>query len=312
MDSSALQGRLIFAIPKKGRLYEKSLELLKGADIQFRRSLRLDIALSTNQPVALVFLGASDIAKFVAGGNVDIGITGQDMLVENVSQVVQLLPLGFGRCDLCIQVPIASKITDPAELVGKRIVTSFETITNRYFHALEQNIAPEMIKQGLLTVKPFQGETRTQVTYVGGSVEAACSLGLADAIIDLVESGETMRAAKLMPIETIMSSQAVLICNPQKHDSNPLIETIKRRIEGVIAADRFALCNYNVRRSNLAAATKLTPGKTAPTVSPLENEDWVAVSSMVVKKDVAVIMDKLTLAGAEDILILEIHNCRVR
>lgn len=108
MDAEDLKDRLLFAIPKKGRLYEKTLALLKGADIQFTRNNRLDIALCSNMPIALVFLGASDIAKFVAGGNVDIGITGQDMLIENECLVDQLTELGFGKCDLCVQVPIAS------------------------------------------------------------------------------------------------------------------------------------------------------------------------------------------------------------
>lgn len=141
--------------------------------------------------------------------------------------------------------------------------------------------------------------------------EAACALGLSDAIVDLVESGETMRAAKLTKITTLISSQAVLISNPHKRSTNPLIETIKRRIEGVIIAQKYVLCNYNILRSSLPLASKITPGKKAPTVSPLEDEKWVAVSSMVPQKQVAETMDLLTSIGAEDILIMALHNCRV-
>ncbi|KAJ3347111.1 ATP phosphoribosyltransferase (ATP-PRTase) (ATP-PRT), partial [Kappamyces sp. JEL0680] len=128
MDVAELQGRLLFAVPKKGRLNEQVMKLLEGADIQFRRSNRLDIALSTNLPIALIFLNASDIAKFVGEGNVDIGITGQDMCVENGVVVEELLPLGFGKCALQVQVPIASGIKSVDELIGKRIVTSFDNV----------------------------------------------------------------------------------------------------------------------------------------------------------------------------------------
>lgn len=126
-----------------------------------------------------------------------------------------------------------------------------------------------------------------------------------------MESGETMRAAKLMPIATLLKSEAVLICNPKKHNTNPLIETIKRRIQGVIAAQRYVLMTYNVKRENLAAAVAITPGKRAATVSPLENGEWVAVSSLVPSGKQADIMDQLVAAGAEDILVVALQNCRV-
>ena len=120
-----------------------------------------------------------------------------------------------------------------------------------------------------------------------------------------------MRAAKLHPLNTLLTTEAVLICNPNKHKTNPLIETIRRRIEGVIAAQRYVLINYNVPRAKLVETCKITPGKKAPTVSPLEKEDWVAVSAMVLKATVAETMDQLSALGAEDILVFAIHNCRV-
>lgn len=187
------------------------------------------------------------------------------MLIENEARVDHLLDLGFGKCDLCVQVPISSGITNPRDLIGKRIVTSFETVTKRYFQALESGKFIDDIKSNLKEPNSFEGEINTKVTYVGGSVEAACALGLADAIVDLVESGETMRAAKLQRIETLVTSEAVLISNPRKHSNNPLVETIKRRIEGVITAQKYVICTYNILRSNLSNAKKITPGKKAPT-----------------------------------------------
>ncbi|KAJ3303214.1 ATP phosphoribosyltransferase (ATP-PRTase) (ATP-PRT) [Kappamyces sp. JEL0829] len=312
MDVAELQGRLLFAVPKKGRLNEQVMKLLEGADIQFRRSNRLDIALSTNLPIALIFLNASDIAKFVGEGNVDIGITGQDMCVENGVVVEELLPLGFGKCALQVQVPIASGIKSVDELIGKRIVTSFDNVVARYFAAREQQLShDEACAQLTASANNRTQSLKTGINYVNGSVEAACALGLADGIVDLVESGETMRAAKLMPIATLLSSEAVLICNPKKHNTHPLIETIKRRIQGVIAAQRFVLVTYNVQRANLSAVLKITPGKRAATVSPLEDGNWAAVSSLIPSKMVADIMDQLTEVGAEDILVMSLHNCRV-
>ncbi|KAK4046674.1 ATP phosphoribosyltransferase (ATP-PRTase) (ATP-PRT) [Microbotryomycetes sp. JL201] len=295
--SSNLAGRVLFAIPKKGRLYEKCLELLAGADIQFTRSHRLDVCLVRNHNMALVFLPAADIPRFVGEGNVHLGITGQDMVAEaEMSDLVtEVLPLGFGKCKLQVQVPQRSGIQSVDQLAGKKVVTSFEVLAGRYFAHLDEKLSAQSGK-------------RTTIEYIGGSVEAACALGLADGI----ESGETMRAAGLCAIETILSSQAVLIrSNRADPDAAELIERVSRRIEGVIAAGKYVLCNYNIPRKSAAEATKITPGRRAATVSPLDDPEWVAVSSMVAKAEVADVMDKLQAVGASDILVIGLDNCRV-
>lgn len=167
---------LKFAIPKKGRLHEKVVEMLKGAGVEFRRQPRLDVALCVGLPITLIFLSASDIAKFVGEGNVDLGITGQDMVQENEVTVESNLDLGFGKCKLCVQAPVADKITDVETLAGKRIVTSFPNITSSFFKQYDEKLG-----------------VKTSINYISGSVEAACGLGLADAVVDLVETGTTMR-----------------------------------------------------------------------------------------------------------------------
>ncbi|KAK6092381.1 ATP phosphoribosyltransferase (ATP-PRTase) (ATP-PRT) [Batrachochytrium dendrobatidis] len=314
MDSDQLKDRLLFAIPKKGRLAERCLRLLDGADIQFSRAHRLDIALSTNLPLALVFLPANDIAMFVGQGNVDIGLTGKDMVVENGTVADELLELGFGKCSLSVQVPEDGSIQSIDDLIGKRVATSFENVVKRYFTARENGFNHEETATLLIEdiFHPvFSKASKTIVTYIGGSVETACALGVADAIVDLVESGETMRAAKLKSIGTILKSQAVLISNPRKHDNDQLVQKICRRLRGVIDAERYVLCTYNIRRASMADAFKITPGKKAPSVSPLEDTEWIAISVMVLKSNVVDCMDELTSIGAEDILILDIHNCRV-
>ncbi|KAF8740696.1 hypothetical protein AX14_007596 [Amanita brunnescens Koide BX004] len=302
MNADSLDGRLLFAIPKKGRLYEKCVSFLAGADIQFRRPDRLDVCLALNHNIALVFLPAADIASFVGKGNVDLGITGHDVVLESGMQdlVVEELKLGFGKCALQVQVPENSPIKTVDDLAGKRVVTSYEVLADQYFKEKHAHLQ-------------LSEDQKTRIEYVGGSVEAACSLGLADGIVDLVESGETMRAAGLHAIATVLKTEAVLIksAKPKHVHLQPLIDLITKRIAGVVAAGKHAVCQYNVPRDKLAAATNVAPGRRAPTVSPLEEENWVAVSVMVEKARTAEIMDELTAVGAEDILIFNLDNCRV-
>ncbi|RCK66516.1 ATP phosphoribosyltransferase [Candida viswanathii] len=292
-----LPDRLLFAVPKKGRLYEKCCNLLNGADIQFRRSNRLDIALSTNLPIALIFLPAADIPVFVGEGNCDLGITGLDQIKEadQFENIEDLLDLQFGKCKLQIQVPADGEYTTPEQLVGKKIVSSFTNLSKDYFSELSD--------------KP------TNIRYVGGSVEASCALGVADAIVDLVESGETMKAAGLKAIATVLETSAHLISSKKpKHPE--MIKIIVQRLEGVLAAQEYVLCNYNAPKAIQAKCLSITPGRRAATVSTLDKhsedeEDWVAISSMVRRKDIGNVMDALKQAGASDILVLEISNCRV-
>ncbi|KAE8448371.1 hypothetical protein EG329_009615 [Mollisiaceae sp. DMI_Dod_QoI] len=325
-----LEGRLLFAVPKKGRLLQAALDLLQGADIQFRRESRLDIALVKNLPIALVFLPAADIPTFVGEGRVSLGITGQDTVAEhaagvealrreraesgkstpieedNVQGCEEVMDLGFGSCKLQVQVPEKGTYVKPSDLIGKNVGTSFVHLAEGYFAALERE-ANDGESNG---EKPGR-KLRTKIIELSGSVEAACALGVADGIVDLVESGETMKAAGLKAIDTVVSSSAVLIRS--KNPSNPaIVDLIASRIRGVITAQKYVLCQYNVRRDSLMAATKITPGKRAPTINALEEEGWVAVSSMVEKKKIATVMDDLTEVGAQDILVLDIANTRTR
>ncbi|KAJ5127316.1 hypothetical protein N7448_008095 [Penicillium atrosanguineum] len=285
-----------------GRLQQATLDLLSGSDVQFRRETRLDIALVKNLPIALIFLPAADIPTFVGEGRVDIGITGRDQVAEHdatlakgeISGVEEILDLGFGGCKLQVQVPQKGDITEAKQLVGRNVVTSFTALTDAFFRGLEGAQPGEKLQ--------------TKIKYVGGSVEAACALGVADGIVDLVESGETMKAAGLKAIDTVVESTAVLV--KSRNSKSELLDLIAARIRGVITAQRFVLCQYNIPRSELAVASKITPGKRAPTITALEEENWVAVSSMVEKKRVATVMDELIKVGATDILVLNIANSR--
>ncbi|RKF82146.1 ATP phosphoribosyltransferase [Golovinomyces cichoracearum] len=328
-----LEGRLLFAVPKKGRLLQATLDLLEGADIHFKRENRLDIALVKNLPVALVFLPAADIPTFVGEGRLSLGITGRDTVAEYESSLKRLerkraesgkinkksnpsqkqagcqeiLDLGFATCKLQIQVPENGVYVQPADLIGKNVGTSFVNLTKDYFSTLEQ-------KAGQDDGEISEESLKTNVIELSGSVEAACALGVADGIVDLVgkfshQSGETMKAAGLKAIDTVVDSTAVLIQN--HHPSDPrMVELITSRLRGIITARKYVLCQYNIARSKLEAAIKITPGKRAATVNPLEEDDWVAVSAMVEKTSIASVMDQLALVGATDILVLKITNSR--
>ncbi|OTB06701.1 hypothetical protein M426DRAFT_318761 [Hypoxylon sp. CI-4A] len=330
-----LEGRLLFAVPKKGRLNQATLNLLEGADIQFRRENRLDIALVKNLPIALIFLPAADIPTFIGEGQVDLGITGWDQVQEHDAGVRALyrarrfsgeitpeeethenskgsgcetvLDLGFGGCKLQVQVPEKGIYSSPKDLIGKNIGTSFVHLAQRYFANLELEEDTANNTNG--TPVKFSSKLRTTIVELSGSVEAACALGVADGIVDLVESGETMKAAGLKPIDTVVESTAILI--KSRKPSNPeLVDLIAARIRGVITAQKYVLCQYNVQRTGLLAATKIAPGKRAPTVTSLEEDGWVAVSVMIEKKKLAPIMDELSKIGATDILVLDIANTR--
>ncbi|KAG6845625.1 hypothetical protein H0H87_006678 [Tephrocybe sp. NHM501043] len=284
------------------RLYEKCIELLAGADIQFRRSNRLDVCVVLNHNIALVFLPASDIPSFVGKGDVDLGITGHDVVLEAQMEglVTEVARLGFGKCSLQVQVPESSSVKTVEDLAGKRVVSSFRNLSKQYFDTFDDRLQ-------------LTGDKKTKIEYVGGSVEAACALGLADGIVDLVESGDTMRAAGLHAIATLLTTEAVLIksTTPKRPHVAPLIDKVASRIAGVIAATKYVVCQYNISRDKLAAAIQITPGRRAPTISPLEEDSWVGVSVMIEKKNSALIMDDLVKAGAEDILIFNLNNCRV-
>jgi ATP phosphoribosyltransferase len=176
----------------EGRLQQATLDLLFGCDIQFRRETRLDIALVKNLPIALIFLPAADIPTFVGEGRVDLGITGRDQVGEHDAQlphsetsgVEEILDLGFGRCKLQVQVPEKGSIVSAKELVGKNVVTSFTGLAEEYFARLEGD--GDVSKHHREGAGGRGWDLSTKIRYVGGSVEAACALGVADGIVDLV------------------------------------------------------------------------------------------------------------------------------
>jgi ATP phosphoribosyltransferase len=280
---------LRIGIPSKGRLSELATELLLQAGLHFRRQDRSLFARVSSIPAEITFLRTDDIPTLCAEGAIDLGITGSDLVEESGGEVNVRMKLGVGRCRLAICVPTSSSVQKPSELKGKRIATSFPKTTERY---LNQHQAP------------------VHLVNLNGSVEVMISLGVADAIVDLVETGSTLAANQLRILTEIGQYETVLIQSPTCRDSMTA-DRIVRRLEGVVIARDYSLLEYNVHREKLAAAEAVTPGFTSPTVTSLEDKQWCAVRAMVKRSEVIPIMEKLEALGAMAILETAINNCRL-
>lgn len=280
---------LRIGVPSKGRLAELAAELLKDAGLHFRRQDRSLFARCKELPIDITFLRTEDIPVLCSEGAIDMGITGSDLISEAGVDVRRRLDLGVGQCKLSICVPDDSTISAPKQLHGKRVATSFPNNTANY---LKQH--------GALA----------HLVNLSGSVEVMIALGVADAIVDLVETGSTLAANRLRILTDIGHYETVLI---QNHDQR-MTETadrVVRRLEGVVIARAYSLLEYNVPRAKLAEAEGITPGFRSPTVSALEDADWCAVRVMVKRSEVIQIMERLESLGASAILETQIQNCRL-
>lgn len=281
--------QLRIGVPSKGRLSELATELLLQAGLNFRRQDRSLFARVNGFPADITFLRTDDIPTLCAEGAIDLGITGSDLVDEAGADVAVRMKLGVGRCRLAMCVPIQSDIQSPADLKGKRVATSFPNTTKKF---LDQHNAP------------------VRLVKLNGSVEIMVSLGVADAIVDLVETGSTLAANQLRILTDIGSYETVLIQSPNCRDV-AIADRIVRRLEGVVIARDYSLLEYNIPREKLVDAEQITPGFTSPTVTQLENSNWFAVRAMVKSKDVIGIMEKLESLGAKAILETSINNCRL-
>jgi ATP phosphoribosyltransferase len=281
--------QLRIGIPSKGRLADISTQLLKQAGLSFRRQDRSLFARVREAPVEIAFLRTDDIPVLCAEGAIDLGITGSDLVAESGAQLPVRLKLGVGNCRLAICVPDNSPAKSPADLDGKRVATSFPHVTRTFL--AEHGATPRVVE-------------------LSGSVEVMIALGVADAIVDLVETGSTLAANRLRILEQIGTYETVLIQNPQTpHEA--LADRITRRLEGVVIARSYSLLEYNIPADKLAAAEAITPGFNSPTVNRLEEDGWFSVRSMVRQGEVIEIMERLEELGAAAILETAINNCRL-
>jgi len=280
---------LRIGIPSKGRLAEVAESLLKEAGLSFRRSERTLFARCKEIPVDITFLRTDDIPVLCAEGAIDMGIVGADLVAETGAEVIKRLNLGVGNCRLAVCVPESSPVKNAKDLHDVRIATSFPNVTREYLKR--------------------HGAAAHTVT-LSGSVEIMIALGVADAIVDLVETGSTLAANQLRILDEIGSYETVLIQNKEKRHAE-LADRVVRRLEGVVIARAYSLLEYNVPRAKLPEAEKITPGFNSPTVSALEDPTWCAVKVMVRRGEVIGIMERLEALGASAILETQIANCRL-
>ncbi len=280
---------LRLGIPSKGRLADLSQQLLQEAGLRFRRQDRSLFARVRDMPIDVTFLRTDDIPILCAEGAIDLGITGGDLVAESGASLTTRLPLGVGSCRLAVCVPDSAAIRSPADLHGKRIATSFPQVTQEYLS---------------------QHGATAHIVELTGSVEVMIALGVADAIVDLVETGSTLAANRLSVLDEIGSYETILIQNPTTVHTS-LADRIVRRVEGVVIARAYSLLEYNIPSEKLAEAEKITPGFNSPTVSRLEDQAWHSVRAMVPRKEIIDTMERLEALGATAILETSIANCRL-
>ncbi|WBL18368.1 ATP phosphoribosyltransferase [Citricoccus sp. NR2] len=282
---------LRIAVPNKGALSEAARDILQEAGYRQRRDTKELVMIDPENEVEFFYLRPRDIAVYVAGGSLDVGLTGRDLYLDAQvgDDAEELLSLGFARSTFRFAAP-AGKYTSLEDLAGKRIATSYDGLLEDYLKG--QHIQPE------------------RIVHLDGAVESAVSLGVADAIADVVETGNTLKAAGMETFgEAIMTSEAILIGQTGKTPEG--LDVLMRRLQGVLVARRYVMIDYDVRREHLDEASAVTPGLESPTISPLQDEDWVAVRSMVRKDQMNKVMDQLYALGARAILASAIHAIRM-
>ncbi|GAA1045878.1 ATP phosphoribosyltransferase [Rothia amarae] len=277
------------AVPNKGALSEAATQMLKESGYLQRRDSRELVIADAENDVEFFYLRPRDIAVYVGKGTLDVGITGRDLLQDSEAPAQEVMGLDFARSTFHFAGP-KGKFTSIEQLNGKRIATSYSKLVRRYLQ--ENNID-------------------AAVTRLDGAIESSIRLGVADAIADVVETGNTMRAAGLEPFgEALMKSEALLIKRAGVEDTSGL-DKLARRLRGVLIARQYVLMDYDIEQALLPRATAITPGLEAPTISPLERDGWVAVRSMVPRTAVNKIMDDLYEIGARAILVSPIQAARL-
>jgi ATP phosphoribosyltransferase len=279
---------LRLALPSKGRLAEPSTRLLSDAGIQFETTGRTLHAHAHDLDLDLLLARSDDIPVWTAAGDVDLGIAGQNQIIETGADVEPLLALGFGRCRLALAVPQGAAVRSLEDLAGARVATSYP-----------RTVAARLASAGV----------EARVVTLGGSVELAPRLHAADAIVDLVSSGDTLRQNGLVEVETLLESQAVLIARRDlSHQQRALTEELRLLIDSVLAARPKRYMMLNARDERLAEVLELLPGLDAPTVLPLARGDMHAVHAVVDAAEIVRLLGPLRAAGASSILVLPIEH----
>ena len=279
---------LKIAIQKSGRLYEDSIKLLKECGIQLNNGHKQLKAVAENFPLEVYFLRDDDIPQYVYDGVADIGIVGENVLLEKAKDIDLVFRLDFGKCRLSIAVPKNMAYQSVANLNGLKIATSYGGILQKYL---------------------LQKGSNAEIHEISGSVEIAPGIGLADAICDLVSSGSTLFTNGLKEVEVILRSEAVLCANKNLSEENAaLLEKLLLRINSVKTAKNNKYIMLNAPNAQLKNICSLLPGMKSPTVVPLAETGWSSVQTVVNENDFWDVIEKLKRYDAEGILVLPIEK----
>jgi ATP phosphoribosyltransferase len=279
-------GRLRVALPNKGRLAEPAIGLLRDAGLDFELAERRLTSVARNFPLELLFVRTDDIAEYVADGLVDLGITGRDLVEERGNNLETILPLGFGACSLVLAVPRAGPAQAVADLEGCAIATAFPRLTGEF-----------LARCGV----------EARLVEVHGAVEVTPQLGVADAVVDLVATGSTLRLNGLRSIATLLESEAILV---RRRDAAPddEVDSLVWMLRSVLDARGREYVMMNAPRDALEPIRALIPGLSGPTIMPLADPSMIAIHSVVERSRLWRLVPALKAAGARDILVVPIEK----
>lgn len=280
---------LRIAVPNKGSLSEPASSMLYEAGYRQRRDSKELVLVDAVNDVEFFFLRPRDIAIYVGTGQLELGVTGRDLLLDGGAPAEEILQLGFGESTFrfAAEPGTANSVQD---LAGLRIATSYPGLVAK--HLSDLGVQAELIR-------------------LDGAVETSVRLGVADVVADVVETGTTLGHAGLEVIgDPILQSESVLIARIGA-ERTPAVDQVVRRLQGVLVARRYVMMDYDIRADQVEAACAIAPGLESPTVSPLHNEGWVAVRVMVPRSEAQHLMDGLWEIGARAILTTGIHACRI-
>ncbi|HNO70185.1 MAG TPA: ATP phosphoribosyltransferase [Bacteroidia bacterium] len=279
---------LKIAIQKSGRLFDDSIKLLNECGIELSNGANKLRSEAFNFPLEVFFLRDDDIPQYVEDGVADIGIVGENVIYEVNKNVKVVDKMGFGKCRLSIAIPKNDNYKTVKRLNGKKIATSYPNILGAYLKSQKVKATIEM---------------------VSGSVEIAPSVGLADAICDLVSSGSTLFANGLKEAEVIFRSEAALIANPKLNKEKSLIlKKLLMRIQSVKKSRHNKYVLLNAPNNKLDVICKILPGMKSPTILPLADKGWSSVHSVIDEEKFWEVIEKLKENGAQGILVVPIEK----
>lgn len=279
---------LRIAVQKSGRLLDESIQLLKECGIRIDNGRDQLKASARNFPVEVLYLRNSDIPQYIQDGVADIGIIGENTIIEKDKKVSVVQKLGFSKCRLSLATPKGYNYSGPSSLNGKRIATSYPV-------SLQQFLDREGIK--------------ADIHEISGSVEIAPNIGLADAICDLVSTGSTLFKNGLEEQDVILKSEAVIAASPKIDDARQaILDRLIFRIQAVLEARNKKYLLMNVPTAKVAEVIDLLPGMRSPTVLPLAEAGWSSVHTVIAEDKFWDIIDQLRATGAEGILIVPIDK----